>query len=91
MEYQSWEKHKDGCVFRQNTVTKVYGTGHASLATSPDGSQDYMVSHAQTTPSPKSDLYRTTRIQRFTWHDDGTPKHPLGENVPSWSRRASRL
>ncbi|RYP91133.1 hypothetical protein DL770_002741 [Monosporascus sp. CRB-9-2] len=65
MEYQSWGKHKDGCVFRQNAVTTVYSTGHASLATLPDGSRDYMVCYAQT-PKPKSDVYRTTRIQRFT-------------------------
>ncbi|RYP44533.1 hypothetical protein DL769_011505 [Monosporascus sp. CRB-8-3] len=89
-EYQSCEKRKDGCVFHQNTVTRVYGTGHLSLATSCDESQDYIVSHAQTPPNSKSDLYRTTRIHKFTRNDGGTPKLPLGENVPSRFWRARR-
>lgn len=82
MEYQSWRKHKDGCVFHQNTVAGVYGTGHASFVKSPDGAEDYVVYHAQITPNPKADLYRTTRIQKFGWNDDGTPKFPLAENGP---------
>ena len=82
MEYQSWRKHKDGCVFHQNTVAGIYGTGHASFVKSPDGAEDYVVYHAQMTPNPKADLYRTTRIQKFGWNDDGTPKFPLAENGP---------
>lgn len=82
MEYQSWKKHTDGCVFHQNTKAGVYGTGHASFTTSPDGAEDYIVYHAQTTPNPAGDLYRTTRIQKFTWNEDGTPNFPLAENGP---------
>ncbi|KAE8441027.1 hypothetical protein EG329_006091 [Mollisiaceae sp. DMI_Dod_QoI] len=52
MQYQSWKKHTEGCVFHQNTQEGVYGTGHASYTTSPDGSQNYIVYHAQTTPNP---------------------------------------
>ncbi|KAK6223371.1 hypothetical protein LQW54_000488 [Pestalotiopsis sp. IQ-011] len=82
MEYQSWRKHTDGCVFHQNTKAGVYGTGHASFTTSPDGAEDYIVYHAQTTPNPAGDLYRTTRIQKFTWNEDGTPNFPLAEIGP---------
>ncbi|RYO95152.1 hypothetical protein DL766_005507 [Monosporascus sp. MC13-8B] len=71
----------DGCASYQNTVTRVYGSDHASIATPPDGPQDYMASHAQTTPNPKSDIYRTTRIKKFTRNNEGTPKLPLGKNV----------
>ncbi|KAF8856680.1 hypothetical protein BDZ45DRAFT_745151 [Acephala macrosclerotiorum] len=46
------ELHTDGCIFRQNTQTGVYGTGHASYITSLDGSRDYIVYRALTTPSP---------------------------------------
>lgn len=82
MQYQSWRKHRDGCVFHQNTVAGVYGTGHASFTTSPDGSEDYVVYHAQTTPDPTANLYRTMRAQKFTWNADGTPNFPLAENGP---------
>lgn len=43
MQYQSWRKHRDGCVFFQNTQASVFGTGHASFTTSPDGSENYIV------------------------------------------------
>lgn len=82
MQYQSWRKHREGCVFHQNTATGVYGTGHASFTTSPDGSEDYVVYHAQTTPNPTANLYRTVRTQKFTWNNDGTPNFPLAENGP---------
>ncbi|KAK8112305.1 Arabinanase/levansucrase/invertase [Apiospora kogelbergensis] len=82
MEYQSWRKHTQGCVFHQNTRTGVYGTGHASFTTSPDGRENYIVYHAQTTPNPAADLYRTARIQKFGWNEDGTPNFPLAENGP---------
>ena len=82
MEYQSWKKHKDGCVFHQNPLGGIYGTGHASFTTSPDGEESYVVYHAQTTPNPYSDLYRSVRIQKFTWNEDGTPNFPLAGNGP---------
>ncbi|ORY55849.1 alpha-N-arabinofuranosidase 2 [Pseudomassariella vexata] len=82
MQYQSWTKHTKGCVFHQNTASGVYGTGHASFITSPDGTEDYLVYHAQTTPNPAANLYRTARIQKFTWNEDGTPRFPLAENGP---------
>ncbi|KAI1205675.1 glycoside hydrolase family 43 protein [Annulohypoxylon truncatum] len=82
MEYQSWRKHTSGCVFHQNTAAGVYGTGHASFTSSPDGSESYIVYHAQTTANPAADLYRTARIQKFGWNEDGTPKFPKAENGP---------
>ncbi|KAF4622653.1 hypothetical protein G7Y89_g14375 [Cudoniella acicularis] len=59
MQYQSWRKYMEGCVFHQNTQAGVYGTNHASFTTSPDGSQNYIVYHALTTLNPPSDIYRT--------------------------------
>ncbi|KAI1816845.1 alpha-N-arabinofuranosidase 2 [Poronia punctata] len=82
MQYQSWRKHGDGCIFHQNTAEDIYGTGHASFTTSPDGKEDYIVYHAQTTAKPRADLYRTARVQRFTWNRDGTPRFPLAGNGP---------
>ncbi len=36
MQYTSWKKHNENCVFHQNPNQKVYGTGHASYTSSPD-------------------------------------------------------
>ena len=52
MQYQSWRKHNENCVFHQNTVAGIYGTGHASYTTSPDGTESYIVYHALTTDNP---------------------------------------
>ncbi|KAK2596817.1 hypothetical protein N8I77_012710 [Diaporthe amygdali] len=82
MQYQSWRKYRDGCVFHQNSKEKVFATGHASFTTSPDGSENYIVYHAMTTAEPPADIYRTVRAQKFTWNDDGTPNFPLAENGP---------
>ncbi|KAK6858637.1 alpha-N-arab-like proteininofuranosidase [Apiospora arundinis] len=79
MQYQRWRKHEEGCVFYQNMQAGAYGPGHASLTTSPDGQEHYV---AQTTPNPAAGLYRTARIQRFDWNEDGTPNFPLAENGP---------
>jgi GH43 family beta-xylosidase len=56
MQYQSWKKHREGCVFHQNTQAGIYATGHASYTTSPDGSEDYIVYHAQTTANPNGEF-----------------------------------
>ncbi|KAI0474138.1 alpha-N-arabinofuranosidase 2 [Xylariaceae sp. FL0804] len=83
MQYSSWRKHNEGCVFHQNPPAGVYATGHASFTTSPDGAESYVVYHAQTTPDPPADIYRTVRVQRFDWDPvDGTPSFPLAENGP---------
>jgi GH43 family beta-xylosidase len=64
MQYQSWRKN-DGCVFHQNTQAGVYGTGHASYTKSPDGTEDYVVYHALTTPNPPCKPSETAREERF--------------------------
>ena len=82
MQYSSWKKNNDGCVFHQNTQASVYATGHASFTTSPDGSENYIIYHAQTTANPPSNIFRTVRTQKFTWNGDGTPNFPLALNGP---------
>ena len=83
MQYPSWRKHRDGCVFHQNPSQGIYGPGHASFTTSPDGTESYLVYHAQTTANPAADIIRTTRTQKFTWNPkDGTPEFPAAEYGP---------
>ncbi|KAK3058624.1 hypothetical protein LTR09_000189 [Extremus antarcticus] len=82
MQYTSWKKHNENCVFHQNPNQKVYGTGHASYTSSPDGSESYIVYHAMTTDNPSPDLYRTTRTQKFSWNGNGEPVFPAAANGP---------
>lgn len=63
----SWTK--TGPVFQASGT--VYGPGHASFTTSPDGTQSWIVYHAKTGAAPGWD--RVIRTQPFTWNADDTP------------------
>jgi len=61
-------------VFSAAPQRGVYGPGHGSFFTSPDGTEDWMVYHAtDTSQGCFTGGVRTTRVQRFTWSSDGTP------------------
>ncbi|HWI70803.1 MAG TPA: family 43 glycosylhydrolase [Baekduia sp.] len=62
-------------VFSTDAARGVYGPGHGSFFTSPDGRESWMAYHA--TDEDKGCFtggLRTTRVQRFAWHADGTPR-----------------
>lgn len=73
----SWTK--SGPVFTYSEANGVYGPGRASFTTSPDGREHWMLYHAK---AERAFSYqgRTTRAQRFTWNEDGTPH--FGVPVP---------
>ena len=74
----SWTKSPDP-VFQRNDEAGVYGPGHNGFFTSPDGTENWIVYHANSDPSQTCGDTRTTRIQEFTWTEDGTPD--LGQPV----------
>jgi len=57
----------------------VYGVGHASFTTSPDGREPWIVYHSKVDTLPGWN--RVIRMQRFGWKSDGTPD--FGLPVPS--------
>ncbi|MEH1125459.1 family 43 glycosylhydrolase [Micromonospora sp. CPCC 206061] len=67
----SWTK--SGPVFQRNDANGVYGPGHNGFFKSPDGTEDWIVYHANDAASDGCDNNRTTRAQKFTWNADGTP------------------
>src|SRR5690606_35531692 len=70
----------------------AYGSAHNGFFVSPDGSENWLVYHATTNPAGSCWTDRTTRIQPFTWNEDGTPQFgaPLPRDadipVPSGER-----
>ncbi|WP_329339599.1 family 43 glycosylhydrolase [Streptomyces sp. NBC_00663] len=68
----SWTK-KTTPVFQRNDSAGVYGPGHNGFFTSPDGTENWIVYHANDSSSDGCDNGRTTRAQKFTWNSDGTP------------------
>ena len=67
---------KTGPVF--SGVGDVYGVGHASFTTSPDGTEDWIIYHSKVDPAPGWN--RVIRTQKFTWNVDGSPNFgtPVG-------------
>lgn len=75
---ESWQKSPEP-VFSRSDADGVYGPGHNGFFSSPDGTEDWIVYHARTSPTFSYEG-RITRAQRFHWNDDGTPN--FGQPVP---------
>ncbi|MFO7824528.1 MAG: glycoside hydrolase family 43 protein, partial [Cyclobacterium sp.] len=80
---ENWKK--SGPVF--SGTAAVYGVGHCSFASSPDGSEEWILYHSKKSTEPGWD--RNIRLQPFQWKVDGSPDFgtpvPVGLplNVPS--------
>lgn len=61
---------KSGPVFTGNE--RVFGVGHASFVTTPDGSEDWIVYHSKKSATPG--WRRNVRMQRFAWTPSGEPQ-----------------
>jgi GH43 family beta-xylosidase len=79
MDLSAWTKSA-APVFWQNPDGAAYGTGHNGFFRSPDGSQDWIIYHANPGPNEGCESLRSVRMQPFTWKQDGTPD--FGRPVP---------
>ncbi len=60
-------------VFQQSPENAVYGPGHNSFFKSPDGTEDWILYHANPRPGDGCGGNRSPRAQKFTWKADGSP------------------
>ncbi|CAL9442109.1 hypothetical protein SUDANB95_02255 [Actinosynnema sp. ALI-1.44] len=60
-------------VFQRDDAAGVFAPGHNGFFKSPDGTEDWIVYHANDSAGGGCDMNRSTRAQRFTWNPDGTP------------------
>lgn len=84
LDARSWQKHPDP-VFQGSAEKGVYAPGHNSFFTSPDGTEDWILYHANAAPAQGCGRHRSPRAQRFTWTADGLPHFgvPVKTGVPS--------
>ncbi len=68
----SWVKNPEP-VFVRSDANGVYGPGHNGFFKSPDGTEDWIVYHANDSAIEGCGNSRMTRAQKFTWNADGTP------------------
>ncbi|MBL0739990.1 glycoside hydrolase family 43 protein [Chryseolinea lacunae] len=78
----SWKKSQVP-VFQQAPQNSVFAPGHNSFFKSPDGKEDWILYHANSTSELGCGPQRSPRAQRFTWKADGTPDFgiPVKEGV----------
>ncbi|MXV50991.1 family 43 glycosylhydrolase [Pedobacter sp. HMF7647] len=78
----SWKKSEKP-VFKQSPEHNVYAPGHNSFFKSPDGTEDWILYHANNKPGLGCGGFRSPRAQKFTWNEDGTPNfgEPVKEGV----------
>ncbi len=83
-----WLK-KQQAVFTKNPVNNAFGPGHNAFFKSPDGTEDWIIYHANSSTGQGCGGNRNVRIQKFNWNSDGTPNFgvPISTgvaiNVPS--------
>jgi GH43 family beta-xylosidase len=71
LQAASWVKSPQP-VFHPSAETGVWGTGHNSFTTSPDGRENWLIYHAKDAADGKCEG-RSARAQRFSWRPDGSP------------------
>ena len=71
-------------IFTKNPSAPAYGPGHNSFFKSPDGTEDWIIYHANAQSGQGCGDMRSPRIQKFTWNADGTPNFgtPVAINTP---------
>lgn len=83
LDASQWHKAEKP-VFQSDLDHDQFGPGHNSFTVAEDGQTDILVYHCRDYTEIKGDpLYdpnRHTKVQSFTWNDDGTPN--FGKPVP---------
>ena len=68
----SWTKNPEP-VFSGSAENGVYAPGHNSFFKSPDGTEDWILYHANSAPAQGCGRNRSPRAQRFSWDSKGMP------------------
>lgn len=84
---ESWVKTVQP-VFSSNASGQAFAPGHNSFFKSPDGTEDWLVYHANSTSGAGCSDARSFRIQKFTWND-GFPVFGAPIPLNSWLQKPS--
>jgi GH43 family beta-xylosidase len=86
--FADWKKNQQP-VFTKKPENNAYSPGHNGFFKSPDGTEDWIIYHANSNSGDGCSSKRNVRIQKFSWNTDGTPnfgeplKTGVSINVPS--------
>ncbi|WP_266367455.1 glycoside hydrolase family 43 protein [Tellurirhabdus rosea] len=85
MDARSWQKAAQP-VFSKAPESRAFGPGHGGFFSSPDGTEDWMIYHANPMPGQGCNDTRSPRIQKISWTTDGVPQ--FGRPAPVLERLA---
>lgn len=79
----SWDKNPQP-VFSGNPEAGVYAPGHNSFFMSPDGTEYWILYHANPKAGQGCGRFRSPRAQKIEWKNDGSPYmgKPVGTDMP---------
>jgi len=72
LQASAWTKSQTP-VFVKSPESRAYGPGHNGFFKSKDGTQDWIIYHANNDPGQGCGDVRKPRIQQVNWNADGTP------------------
>jgi GH43 family beta-xylosidase len=72
LDAASWTKSASP-VFTKNAANNAYGPGHNGFFVSKDGTQNWIIYHANLQANQGCGNARNPRMQPFTWNADGSP------------------
>lgn len=83
LDPKDWVKNPNP-VLSTDAASGAFGPGHCSFFKSPDGTEDWIIYHANPKAGQDCGGHRSPRIQKFAWNADGTPNFgkPVQIDVP---------
>ncbi len=86
MDAASWSRLPQNPLLTSNPSGGAYGPGHNSFFKSPDGTEDWILYHANRNSGDGCADLRSIRMHRFTWSSDGLPQLGIpaatGQRIP---------
>ncbi len=80
LDPRAWQK-LPGPLFQTSVAAGVFAPGHNAFFRSPDGTEDWLLYHANPRPGAGCGWQRSPRAQPFVWGGDGAPL--FGTPVPT--------
>ena len=68
-------------VFTKSPQNKAFGPGHNAFFKSPDGTEDWIIYHANTNSGEGCGAARNIRMQKFSWKTNGIPDFSSPVNI----------
>jgi len=90
LDPNSWKKSPGPVFYADGSMPGTLNAGHNSFFKSPDGTEDWILYHANEKPGQGCGRFRSPRAQKFTWKEDGVPDFGTPVSTKQWLDEPSR-